>query len=284
MVLLAYFSFVMGNVDTLLKNAKNRLKSADINPMDAEFLLCAVLGVEHSELYGMIDISNTHAHQFDTLIDKRLEHYSMDRLIGYTEFLGLKIPFSEHTLSPRQETEIMTDEIIRSMAHGKGDYSVLDMCTGSGCIGLSIAKHTGARVTLVDISPDAIERARSNAQLNGVDVNILESNLFDNVHGLFDIIISNPPYIESGEINGLEREVLQDDPIIALDGGADGLDFYRRIVADAPAHLKSGGKIYLEIGYNQASCVVDMMTGKFRNIVVHKDYAGLDRYIEAEKL
>ncbi len=279
------FLFVMGKIENILKEAKNKLKSADISVKDAEFLLSNVLGCSVSQLYTVNTITDAQIEKFEYLIDKRLEHYSMDRLIGYTEFLGIKIPYNVHTLSPRQETEIMTDDIIKSI---KKNYSekikVLDLCTGSGCIGLAVAHSTGADVTMSDISIDALDCAETCAIANNIDVTILESNLFDNITGVFDIIISNPPYIATSEIDGLEPEVLYDDPMLALDGGDDGLDFYRRIINLAPRFLNPKGKLYLEIGCLQAKSVTGMLKKEFGNIIVHRDYAGLDRYIEAEKL
>ena len=274
----------MGNIDIILRQAKNKLKCAGINPKDAEFLLSSIMNCSVSELYAKKDINEKDIEKFDKLIEKRLKHYSIDRLIGYTEFLGIKIPYNVHTLSPRQETEIMTDEIIKKIQAKGKNLDVLDLCTGSGCIGLAIAKNTDAKVIMSDISVDALDCARNCAKINDINVAILESNLFDNITGVFDIIISNPPYIATSEIDGLEPEVLYDDPLLALDGGEDGLLFYKRIIALAPIFLKDHGVLYLEIGSNQAEKVVNMLKNDFGNIVVHKDYAGLDRYIEANKL
>ena len=274
----------MLNIRDILSSAKVRLCSGGIvsGDSDAEFLLAHVLGVSRSQLYMEAVISDHSMERFADLISRRLHHEPMDSLIGYTEFLGLKFPFNKDTLTPRQETEIMTDNIIKDHSHRMG-LSVLDLCCGSGCIGLSVSKHLNAHVILADISPKVVEIAKENATLNNVDGNFIVSNLFDNVVGLFDIIISNPPYIPSSDLYELESEVKDYDPSLALDGGADGLDFYRKIISEAPKYLKDNGLIYMEFGINQAKDIYNLMQKDFKNIEIVKDYSGIERYIKGQK-
>ena len=181
------------NATAVIKTAREILDSKGITHYnDTVFLLEKVLGKKCSVLSN-IELSETEYNEYMSLISRRAERESMDSLMGYTEFMGLVVPFSQDTLSPRQETEIMVDNIIREN-RGRNDLTVLDLCSGSGCIGLSIAKHLPAKVTLVDISYKAISMAKKTAELNNIAVEIIESDLFDNVTGKYDIIITNPPY------------------------------------------------------------------------------------------
>ena len=266
----------------ILNNAKSKLVESGIDSIrDAEFLLAHVLNCKVFELVLISDITATQEQIYSELILRRCAHEPMDSLLGYTEFLGVNIPFHKETLSPRQETEIMVDTIITENS-SRGVLDVLDMCTGSGCIGLAIAKHLQARVTLADISDDALDIALENAKLNDIQVSISKSNLFDNISGTFDIIISNPPYIPSNECGILEKEVTEYDPLLALDGGVDGLDFYRKIISNAPKFLREGGLIYLEMGIGQSVAIKSMLSSDFENIKIYKDYAGIDRFVRAK--
>ena len=265
-----------------LKLAKDSLKAAGIkNLMDAEFILAAVLDTDVAGINSCEFLTKKQAKKFRRAVKSRCKHSPLDKIIGYTDFLDIRIPFDKNTLSPRQETEILTEKIIKDIKTKK--LAVLDLCSGSGCIGIAIAKATAASVTLSDISKKANKVAAKNAELNGVDVTILLSDLFDNIPNKFDIIVSNPPYIKRRDLEVLEIEVRDFDPRLALDGGEDGLDFYRDIIAKAPEYLNNGGKLYLEIGIEQSKEVVKMLERDFENIVVEKDYNGIDRYIIAKK-
>lgn len=272
------------NTREVLSEAKKKLlSSGDINwESDAEFLLAHILNVPRSGIFTHNTILSSQYSKYLELIDRRITHEPMDSLIGFTEFLGLTIPFHKETLSPRQETEIMVDNIIRENTGRKG-LKILDLCSGSGCIGLALSKLLNAKVLLADISPEALEISRQNARLNNLEVEYITSNLFDNIIGTFDIIVSNPPYIPTLDLNGLEMEVKNYDPSIALDGGSDGLDFYREIIKSAPKHLADGGLIYLEFGINQGGIIAGLMQGNFTDIEIVKDYSGIDRYIKARK-
>jgi release factor glutamine methyltransferase len=194
--------------------------------------------------------------------------------------MGLSFDVSKDVLIPRQDTEVLVQEILKA-AEGK---DVLDMCTGSGCIIISLAKlgriHRGIGV---DISIEALSIARKNAKKLQADVSFIHSNLFDQVEGQFDIIVSNPPYIPTSDINDLMEEVKNHEPIIALDGEEDGLHFYRTIVNQLSSYLKPSGYVFFEIGYNQGETVSRILEEHgFRNIKVIKDLAGLDRVVSGQ--
>ena len=266
----------------VVKAAKDILNSKGVtNYNDTVFLLEKVLGKKCSIL-DSIELNEQEYAEYMELISRRSEHEPMDSLMGYTEFMGLTIPFSQDTLSPRQETEIMVDNIIRENK-GRDNLTVLDLCSGSGCIGLAIAKHLGAAVTIVDISAAAIAVAEQNAKLNNVSVNIISSDLFENVEGKYDIIVTNPPYIPSRDCLTLEKEVVDYDPILALDGGQDGLDLIRKIVKDSPNYLNKNGLIYMEYGIGQTEQIKRLFEIDFDNIEIVKDYSGIDRYIKGRK-
>ena len=174
----------MRNINDILHIAKKRLGDAGVvgADSDAEFLFAHILGVSRSQLKFYGEASGEQEARFNDLIARRLSHEPMDSLIGYTEYLGLKIPFNKAVLTPRQETEIMTDNIINEHK-GKENLEILDLCCGSGCIGLALSKHLGATTTLADISDEAVDIARGNAELNHIKCDIIVSNLFDNVTG-----------------------------------------------------------------------------------------------------
>ncbi len=269
-------------IEFALEWAKAKLKGEGIlNLRDADFILAEIIKTNVADFRLSDTLTNKQVSMFNRAIFKRCKHVPLDKIVGYTDFMDIRIPFSKHTLTPRQETEIMVDEIISKY---KGTRpSVLDLCSGSGCIGIAIAKALDTQVMLADISKKANKEATRNAKINGVNVNILHSNLFDNIPTKFDIIISNPPYIKRQDLKGLEIEVRDFDPRISLDGGEDGLEFYKKIIDKAPNYLNDGGVIYLEIGIGQSKDIVEMLSKDFEEIEVKKDYAKIDRYIIAKK-
>ena len=171
--------------------------------------------------------------------------------------------------------------IVKDIKNKKLD--VLDLCSGSGCIGLAIAKNTECNVTLSDISKKAIKASMKNAMINDIKVNFLVSDMFESVPSKYDVIVCNPPYITRSDLEKLEIEVKDFDPRLALDGGVDGLDFYREIGKNASEFLKDDGRIYLEIGIDQSKSVVECLQENFVDIKVIKDYSGIDRFIIAKK-
>ena len=210
-------------------------------------------------------------------ISKLKEKIPIEHITKNKEFMKLNFYVDENVLIPRSDTEILVEEVIKRCNSGK----ILDLCTGSGIVAVSLAKYIKeSMVYASDISKEALIIARKNAKQNGVNVKFIESNLFDNIKEKnFDIIVSNPPYIETDTIKTLQDEVKK-EPIIALDGGKTGLDFYQKIISKAHDYLKKDGLLVLEIGFNQAKNVVSLLQEhEFKYIEVIKDLAGHDRVI-----
>lgn len=215
------------------------------------------------------------------LIEKRRQRIPLQHLTGVQEFMGLEFSVNEKVLIPRQDTEILVEEVLRELQDG---MRILDMCTGSGCILISLLHYTNHCSGLgVDISGEALQVAEENAKkllAQDAGIGLLQSNLFEKVTGKYEFIVSNPPYIRSEVVDTLMPEVRDHEPRIALDGEEDGLFFYRKIVEEAPEYLVSGGRLYFEIGYDQAEDVRALMKERgFAEVCVVQDYAGLDRVV-----
>ena len=185
---------------------------------------------------------------------------------------------NEHVLIPRFDTEILVEEVMKELHDG---FSILDMCTGSGCILLSLLKYSNNCSGVgVDISENALAVAKENQKRLGLDASFVQSDLFEQITGKYDIIVSNPPYIRSDVIPTLMEEVRLHEPVLALDGTEDGLFFYRKIVKESTDYLNGGGWLFFEIGYDQGEAVKKLMEENgFKNVKVVKDYAGLDRVV-----
>ena len=207
----------------------------------------------------------------------------MQYLTGSTEFMGLPFFVNESVLIPRQDTEVLVETALAMM---KPECRLLDMCTGSGCILLSLAKlGTVAEGVGVDISEGALKVAERNRENLGLpQVRLVHSNLFESVEGVFDMIVSNPPYIPTEDIEDLMREVRDHEPHLALDGSKDGLLFYRKLAEESGRYLVPGGSLLFEIGYDQGEAVSQLLDqAGFKDIHVKKDLAGLDRVVYAVK-
>lgn len=223
-------------------------------------------------------------------LKRRMAGEPIQYILGKTEFMGLEFKVDENVLIPRPETEILVETVINLVHSSKFKvHSILDIGTGSGCIAVSLAKSIpNVSITAVDISEKAIEAAKQNALSNKVKINFLVSDLFGSNKlraGNYELIVSNPPYIPGAEIASLQPEVRR-EPRIALDGGSDGLDFYRRITKSAPAYLKERGFLIIEIGFNQRKKIENIFqkSGNFEIIESIKDYNNLDRIIVARKI
>lgn len=216
--------------------------------------------------------------QYVDAVNRRSVHEPLQYITGVQNFYGLDFYVDGRVLIPRLDTEIVVESILK---REKGaDISVLDMCAGSGCIGITLAKkNPGWKVTGSDISEDALSVCAINkGNLGTSNVSFVHSNLFEQIDGKYDVIVSNPPYIESQVVKGLMSEVKDFEPGLALDGGEDGLDFYRAIVSDARDHLNSGGRLYFEIGYNQGQALRELFEEYgYTDILIRQDLAGLDR-------
>lgn len=251
-----------------------------IDESDAEWLVSVKTGIARSELAASEKILvPSRVRELDKIAGERLTGRPLWYILGDTEFYGYKIKVDERVLIPRPETELMTEQVLRTAEQGD---KVLDLCTGSGCIAIALAKKGAEKeliVTASDISADALALAQENAKRNGADIKFIESDLLEGVRGKFNIIVCNPPYIKSGDIAGLQKEV-QFEPKGALDGGEDGLDFYRRLAKEAPRHLVKGGTLFMECGIGQAQEIVKLFK-KFDYTMVSRDYNDVERFVRA---
>lgn len=263
--------------------AHARIADFDI---DAWLLLEFVTGITKAAYYAdkNREVKGEWEERYRALLQERKKRIPLQHLTHSQEFMGLDFYVDEHVLIPRQDTEILVETallLLEKLGAQREEVSCLDMCTGSGCIPISLAHY--ARLSScdgVDISEKALEVARRNVKHHGGHVRLICSDLFNKIEGRYDLITSNPPYIKSEEIEKLEEEVRLYDPRLALDGKEDGLYFYRKIVEDAGAHLKDGGYLVLEIGCDQAKEVSEIMrVWGFEDVYVKKDLAGLDRVV-----
>lgn len=265
------------------QQATGRLYKFKINDaeLDAWYLLSHVTGLTRAEFFMKGDelMSEEQENQYEELLARRTSHEPLQYIIGTQEFMGLSFVVRDGVLIPRQETELLVEEAL-PLSEGK---RVLDMCTGSGCIIVSIAKlGNPAKAVGVDVSEQALVVAKENATRLDVQAEFVQSNLFEQVEGQFDVIVSNPPYIASNVIPELMPEVREYEPMLALDGKEDGLFFYRTIISQAKEHLAEGGTILFEIGHDQGETVAELLEqAGYQDIVVKKDYAGLDRIVRA---
>lgn len=269
------------------KEGCRKLASAGVPEaeLDARLLLEYICGTNRNDLlvHGDREVDAEKLTAYETAIVKRMERIPLQHITGEQDFMGLTFRVNEHVLIPRQDTEILVEEILKDMQ----DYCrILDMCTGSGCILISLLHYNNwCEGVGVDISPMALKTAEENSKnlLSEEKQPVwLESNLFEKVEGKFDLIVSNPPYIRSEVIETLMPEVKDHEPLKALDGTEDGLYFYREIVRQAPKYLKKEGRLYFEIGHDQGADVSELLKqAGFKEIHVVKDYAGLDRVVYA---
>lgn len=253
--------------------------------LDARLLLEAVCGTDRNDLlvHGEQQVAPEAEEKYLNWIRQRAEHIPLQQLTGEQGFMGLTFSVNEHVLIPRQDTEILVEEVLKELHDG---MRVLDMCTGSGCILLSLLHYSNDCEGLgVDLSAEALEVAGRNVLKvltpeKAEHAHFLQSDLFEKVEGKFEIIVSNPPYIASAEVEKLMPEVRDHEPRMALDGTEDGLYFYRRIIEEAGKHLVSSGMLFFEIGYDQGQAVSELMrTEGYCEVQVVQDYAGLDRVV-----
>ena len=274
------------SIQTTLKAAVERLaaKNIDSPRLDAEILLAHVLNCRRLTLYVDFDkiLPLGAVLKFNELINRRLEGVPVAYLTGIKDFMGLSFAVNENVLIPRPETEILTElvgEYLRELAR---EVIFADLGTGSGAIPISILKFVkNARAIAVDISEAALEVAKFNSQRFNVDdrIKFFCGDLFAPLTGKFDVIVSNPPYIPTSELKTLQSEVKR-EPQLALDGGKDGLTFYRRIISDAPKFLVDGGLLAVEVGINQALEVKNLFeAANFVDVDIFKDLAGLERVV-----
>lgn len=209
--------------------------------------------------------------QLDNGLKKLQNNMPLAYLVGHAPFFGLEFSVSPSVLIPRMETEQLVEKIIEDNKNKNG-LNILDLCTGSGCIAITLKKHLDCNTTAVDKSDEALKIAQQNAKQHNVDINFLKSDMFQNVKDKFDIVVSNPPYIATKEISSLPKSVKDFEPTLALDGGDDGLLFYKQIAENAPNVMTKNGVLYLEIGFDQGQTVPNILSKNFEQIQVFKDY------------
>jgi len=249
--------------------------------LEAEWLLCEVLALNRMGLYLNFDkpLQDAELVSFRSMVARRAKREPLQHILGTQEFMGLEFRTTAAALIPRHDTEVLVAEALRVFPSAR---SLLDIGSGSGCVAIAIAQHLPeATVISVDISPEAIELARRNSVLNEAQVDFRQGSLFEPVQGeVFDLIVSNPPYISAANFEKLQPEVRDFEPMIALAGGTDGLDFYRQIIPLAPDHLTLGGWLLLEVGAGQSEEVTEIFANnRFSAIFSTKDPAGIDRVV-----
>ena len=271
-----------GKMSVLLANTKKRFADNGIEEDEAEWIFSLVLNISKSAVSSEERIIKTaQAKEIIRIADERLTGRPLWYVIGDTDFCGYTIKVDERVLIPRPETEEM---VMMAVAAAEEGQSILDMCTGSGAIAIAMYKElekrgTPCKVTAVDISADALALAKENAEANEADVLFIQSDLFTRIRGRFDIIITNPPYIPTATVETLQKEVKDYEPRLALDGGEDGMDFYRRIAEEAGKYLTRGGMLIMEVGEGEAQEVVKMFKGH-AYAMVSQDFNGIERYVK----
>ncbi|MBR2548124.1 MAG: peptide chain release factor N(5)-glutamine methyltransferase [Eubacterium sp.] len=288
-------------VRILYKEGQDRLAEAGIHDavFDARALMSFAVDIPFRDipLHYQDAVSDDQALRYDDLIGRRIRKEPLQYITGEQEFMGLSFHVDSRVLIPRLDTEILCEEAleyINGRIEAESEYvsgrperhlRVLDLCCGSGALGLSIAALSDKEtdVVLSDISRDALDVAAENAERLGVSdkVTFVKSDLFEDIQGDFDLIVCNPPYIRSDVILTLDEEVRGHEPVLALDGGSDGLDVYRRIAEETPGYLKPQGRLMMETGFDQGEDLKGLLEAHFKDVRIKKDLAGLDRVISA---
>ena len=272
--------FITGGIlSQKLADTKKKFAAKGIDESDAEWIYSLVLDIKRSELSSERIITPAESKQIASIVEKRLTGRPLWYIIGDVDFCGCTIKVDERVLIPRPETEQLAEIAIKTVEEGD---KVLDMCTGSGCLAIAIAKGCAGKnisVTAADVSDAALMIAKENANFNSAVVHFVQTDLFENIRGRFNVIVCNPPYIKTEEIAALDREVKDFEPRIALDGGEDGLDFYRRLAKEVNRYVARGGMLIMEVGEDQAAEVLRLFEKRDYAIVI-KDLEGKDRFLK----
>ncbi len=276
----------MHNLREVYTEGKNRLQKAGVQSyeFDARQLLFFVFSIDANQYLlnqsmPLGEEEEKKVNSYFEAIQKRSEKIPLQYITGEQNFCGLDFYVNENVLIPRLDTEVLVEKILEYEEPGQ---RVMDMCTGSGCIAITLQKLGGFQVMAVDISEEALTLARKNAQRNQAQVTFFQSNMFEQLSNTskVDVIVSNPPYIESKVVDELDDEVKKYEPRLALDGMEDGLHFYRILAREGKRFLNEGGRLYVEIGFDQAEAVKEIFGAQgFLDIQVYKDLAGLDRVV-----
>lgn len=253
---------------------------------DADWMCVEVLKVKRSELQSLTYLWSDDADKIKSLAERRAKGEPLQQILGYTDFYGMNIKVTGDVLCPRPETEYLVEECTK-LIKGNNLVTVLDICTGSGAIALVIKRdNPNVKVTASDISENALNIAKENASVNNLEIDFIQSDMFENIISSYDLLVSNPPYITTEIVESLDTVVKDYEPFIALNGGSDGLDFYRVIIDNLDKTVNDGGFLALEIGYDQATAITELLKNqtkvKCENITVIKDMEGCDRIITTQ--
>lgn len=249
---------------------------------EVDWLFCYILNTNKLGLLTTDNITNKQYARIIKIAKRRIKGIPLAKLIKKWEFYGREFRVNKNVLTPRQETELLVEKVIEDYKV-LSNKKILDLCTGSGAIAITLACELNAEIIASDISRKALSVAKYNAKAIDTNINFKHSDLFDKIEGKFDAIVSNPPYIKTEVIKSLQVEVKKYDPMLALDGGKNGLNFYKEIIKKAPQKLNKNGKIYLELGIGQTKQVKKMLEKDFKNILIIKDYNNIERIIYASK-
>ena len=280
----------ISTLQTIYREGKEQLELSGVPDadLDAWYLLEFVTGISKARYYGNPEagMEEEEVLRYRDVIRQRAERIPLQHITGEQEFMGFSFQVNEHVLIPRQDTETLVEEALGVL---KPKMEILDLCTGSGCILLSLLKLgekqgiAGLKGTGADISREALKVAEENGrrlEIPGDQLAWVRGDLFEKLEGAFDLLVSNPPYIPSGELSGLQEEVRLHDPALALDGHEDGLYFYRRIAAEAGKYLRDGAFLMLEIGWDQGEAVRGLLEAAgYQEVEVKKDLSGNDRVV-----
>lgn len=265
----------------LRKKIKTMFIENEIDEADADFIVSEVLSVPRTELLLIDEIDDKNVEVIIEKVTERLNFVPVDKIFNKSYFYGLEFKVDDNVLSPRPETEILVETALKYIQ--ENNYkTVLDMCTGSGCLAISIKKNAQVEVMASDISSKALRVAKTNAKNLDADITFVKSDMFEKIEGKFDLIVSNPPYIDTDEIQTLDKEVVEHDPHIALDGGAYGLKFYNIIHDNARKYLNDNGMLIMEIGEDQKELIVSLFND-FDFVECLQDYSGNDRVVIFKK-
>ncbi len=255
---------------------KSGVKDAEA---DVEWIISAVTGTPRSAIKPYDELTMTQYEKITSYVKERATGKPLAYVLGDTSFYGIEIKCDERALIPRPETE----ELVKCVLdNAKEKNTVLDLCTGSGCIAIALSKLNGYKVTATDISDKALSLAKENAERLGEEISFVKSDMFENVDGTFDVIVSNPPYIKTKDIKSLQKEVRDFEPESALDGGEDGLKYYEIIANNAATHINDCGMIFLEVGIDEAESVAKLLEKDF-DVEIKKDIEGIDRIVFGRK-
>lgn len=274
----------MINLLTAYKDIEQSYKINNIlEKSEVDWLFCNILKLDRAKLFITDEITNGQFRRIKKISQKRIKGIPLAKIIKLSNFYGFDFKVNNDVLTPRQETELLCEKVIEDFKDSE-QKNILDLCTGSGAIAIILKKYLkNNNIIASDISCKALRVAKYNAKKHSVQISFVKSNLFDKIEGSFDAIVSNPPYIKTCEIEGLQTEVKDYDPFISLDGGITGFNFYKQIIKLAPQKLNTNGKLYLELGLGQYEQVVKMLSKNFTDINIIKDYNNIERVIYATK-